>query len=326
MIDELIEYKEYIDKKTLNEVLNHNSKQSRSNDYINIRLKYSEFVNDFSGLKRALTIISKYYLSKYHNDETIALNALKAWSGFEYESINEEIDSIAGYVSPELFEFYHKNTKSEATKKLVKELEERFIKKKRRFFEDIINNDSLASKAGLSDQNKTTFSSIIYNCKNKPLTRKVLVCKKPILDEVKNLKHKKITDKQYDFLLKTICTYLKFNTKNLNEINIVMSDIYNWSLYSHNSNELKNYIFSNQDNPIIYNSYNKKVYIGLDQRIKENYYLVDYNDVENKVEYGDIVYIDKGASSIMKKVEIENNNDIMNLLQELQIFHKEIGV
>ena len=84
MLDELLEYKEYTDKKILDDLLKENSGKKSSKDLKQNRLKYRNFSNDYSGISRAMKIIAKYFLNKYDQNVDIAINALKAWlsSGF----------------------------------------------------------------------------------------------------------------------------------------------------------------------------------------------------------------------------------------------------
>ena len=319
MLDEVIEYREYIDKDLFGKIIDYNKNEKSSKNWLNVRLKYNQMSNDFSGLKRAYTIIAKHLLSKYE-DADIALNGLYAYAGLKYEQLVDELNELANYINPYLFEFYIENSRctgNDSNLDLINSLRDKYLKK--RLDEDIINEKSIAAQNGISDFNKISFTDIVDNllCKQDySMKRKVLVCKEDLTKGIVNKKGKRISSKQEDFLLKLIAAYLIFKKDN-GPTRIILSDVYNWTLYNHESNELNNYVFKDNKMPIIKTIYNKMAFIDVCDEIKQNYYLLDYSEVDN-LNYGDIVYVDRGAKDILMRVDIENTFDKIRLLQELK--------
>lgn len=318
MLDELLEYKEYTDKRIIDDVLEFNSKETSSNKRKQIRLKYLNFNNDFSGIKRAMNIIAKYFLNKYDQNEEIAINALKAWAGDEYDNKGiKEIDEIAGYIRPELFSFYRaneENTNNNINKiENIEKLKEKYNNKLKGFNEDILNEDSKASKAGISDFNKTTYKSIVYNMKNKPLRRNVLVCKEDVLDKALR-NNKPLTPKEKDYLLKLISVYLLNAKKNQEYVTITLTDVYNWCLINHKNTKLSEYKFENGEHPIKSDNSNIKSKTILNNVIKRNYKVIELNNIES-IEYGDTLFMDMGNKGILEKYYIDSNFSIKNLIE-----------
>lgn len=316
MLDELLEYKEYTDKKILEEVLEFNSKESASVKRKQIRLKYLNFSNGFSGIKRAMNIIAKYFLNKYDQNEEVAINALKAWAGDKYDNKGiKEIDEIAGYIRPELFSFYKLNEEKTSNNKNkltnIEELKDKYNDKLRSFNEDIINDDSKASKAGISDFNKVTYKSIVYNMKNKPLRRNVLVCKEDVLNNVLR-DDKSLTTKEKDYLLKLISVYLLNSKKNQDSVTVTLTDVYNWSLCNHKSYKLSDYRFKDGSKLIELHNNGLNIKIKLHRILLDNYYIAN-NEELKIIGQNTILYIDNGSRNILTSC-LDNSSSDRSLL------------
>ena len=313
MLNEFIEYKEYTDIAAQQKISINKPKRMA-------RLKKKKIVmNNQDGIKRPLRIISRHFINKTNNKE-VAINAMKAWLGLEY---NPSLDAELKKIERMFYKSINDDSNdSKETYKLpghcINTLNIKSTNLKSQKDEDEVNTE-----------NMITFENIFYTEIKNKMKNRVLVCDYNFFDnnqlyfkklQVSNLELIK-KDKQ-DYILKIIAAYLMNKIfPNQETIRIVLTDVGNWGLIHTDAWGIGKYYWKDGANFCESFENGRSTTIKIHKNVISHFRLVDItnkknNELENQFNVGETVYIDQGKN-FLKTFDIVDKNAKMRLLQEL---------